>query len=75
MNIENITKAANLNKELNRQDHFIELLQEEKRYDKLIVKSQNGYSSGYRLTPEMRQALLDIARKDKDSIINQIEAL
>lgn len=75
MNIENITKAANLNKELNRQNHLIELLQEEKRYDKLIVKSQNGYSSEYLLTPEMRQALLDIARKDKDSIIKQIEAL
>lgn len=73
MNIKNITKAANLSKELDRQNHLIELLNNESAHEVVYVKSQ--YTDIYALTPNMRHALLDIARKDKESIIKQIEAL
>lgn len=75
MNIRNITQAANLSKELDRQEHFVSLLEEEAKYNELIVKTKNGYSGDYTLTREMRQALLEIARRDKESIIKKIEAL
>lgn len=75
MNIKNITRAANLSRELGQQEELVCMLEEEAKYNKLIVKSESGYSGQHRLTREMRQALLEIARKDKESIIKQIEDL
>lgn len=73
MNIKNITRAANLSKELDRQNSLIELLENESAHNVCYVKAQ--YTDNYVLSPEMRQALLEIARRDKEDIIKQIEDL
>lgn len=73
MNIKNITRAANLSKELDRQNSLIELLENESAHNVCYVKAQ--YTDNYALTSEMRQALLEIARRDQKAIIDKIEAL
>ena len=71
----NINKAFNLSKELNRQECLVRLLEDEAKYNNLIVTSERGFSRVFILTREMRQVILEIARKDMKSIIKQIEDL
>lgn len=73
MNIKNIAKAANLSDSLNERNNLIELL--ENKDEPVLINFKHHHGITFNLNSEMRQALLEIARKDKESIIKQIEDL
>ena len=76
MKIENLEKAANLQKKIVEIDHMLEVMP---KYDEiLLVDNDDNYGDlvfPYGFSPKVKKLLKDIANEHRDELLKKVEEL